>query len=135
MDLGSAMAVSASGLKAQATRIRVISENIANAESVATTAGGKPYSRKLIEFQPNQDRTIGAETVKVKRITDSKAPFTKMYDPAHPAADADGYVLRPNVNSFVEMMDMKEAQHSYSANLNAMEASRNMLRETIGLLQ
>ncbi|MCA3269395.1 MAG: flagellar basal body rod protein FlgC [Thalassospira sp.] len=134
MELKNAMAVSVSGLKAQEMRVRVISENIANAESVATTPGGDPYRRKLVEFSNQLDRASGVDKVQIKQIVRDNRDFQLRYDPNHPAADANGYVKMPNVERFIEMMDLKEAQRSYSANLEALESSRNMLRETINIL-
>lgn len=135
MELGKAMAVSASGLKAQSTRLRVIAENIANADSVSTKPGGDPYRRKLIEFGNELDRANGVDVVKVERIRQDTSDFRMVYDPTHPAADANGYIRMPNVNRFIENMDMREAQRSYQANIEAIEVSRTMLRETVALLQ
>jgi flagellar basal-body rod protein FlgC len=134
MELSNAMNISASGMKVQATRVRVTAENIANADSVATEKGGQPYRRKILEFGNELDRKKGVEVVTVKRITEDSSQFNKRYEPSHPAADADGYILTPNVNRFLEVQDMKEAQHAYNANLNALEVSRNMLKETINML-
>lgn len=135
MELGKAMAVSASGLKAQSTRLRVIAENIANADSIATVPGGDPYRRKLIEFGNVLDREQGVEVVSVNRIArDTQSDFRQVYDPSHPAADGNGYVKMPNVNRFIETMDMREAQRSYQANIEAIDVSRSMLRETVNLI-
>jgi flagellar basal-body rod protein FlgC len=135
MELSNAMAVSASGLKAQSTRLRVIAENIANADSVSTRPGGEPYRRKLIEFDNVMDHTRGVDVVKVARISQDTSDFREVYDPTHPAADPNGYVKMPNVNRFIETMDMREAQRSYQANIEAISVARSMLRETVGLLQ
>lgn len=134
MELKNAMAVSVSGLKAQEMRVRVISENIANAESVSTRPGGEPYRRKLVEFRNSLDKASGVDMVEIQGVIRDQGDFKMRYDPNHPAADGNGYVKMPNVERFIEMMDLKEAQRSYSANLEALESSRNMLRETINLL-
>ena len=135
MDLLTTMHVSAAGLKAQSERLRVVSQNIANAESAGTRPGDEPYRRRTIAFKDHFDRELGAETVKVSGYGTDKSDFQKKYDPTHPAADKDGYVLMPNVNTIVEMMDMREARRSYEANLNMIEASKAMLTQTINLLR
>jgi flagellar basal-body rod protein FlgC len=135
VDLINAIKISASGMKAQGTRLRVISENIANTNSLAETPGGEPYRRKLVTFQNVLDRELKADLVKVSRIGFDGSPFSKRFDPTHPAADAEGYVLTPNVNGLIEMMDMREAQRSYDANLNLVEASKRMIERTIDLMR
>ncbi len=135
MDLSTAVAISASGMDAQTTRLRVIAENLANEDTTGDTPGATPYRRKTVSFAEQVDRGTGAETVAVKKIGTDPSPFQKRYDPSHPAADAQGYVQTPNVNSFVEVMDMREAQRSYSANLNVMEATQSMLTRTIDMLK
>ena len=127
--------ISASGMKAQGTRLRVISENIANADSLPTQPGQMPYRRKVVTFRNQLDQAIGVNTVRVDRIQTDRSEFQQRYDPSHPAADANGYVLAPNVNSLVEMTDMREAQRSYEANLNVIKSSKTMLQETIGLMR
>ena len=127
--------ISASGMKAQGTRLRVISENIANADSLPTQPGQMPYRRKVVTFRNQLDQAIGVNTVRVDRIQTDRSEFQQRYDPNHPAADANGYVLAPNVNSLVEMTDMREAQRSYEANLNVIKSSKTMLQETIGLMR
>jgi flagellar basal-body rod protein FlgC len=135
VDLINAIKISASGMKAQGTRLRVISENIANTNSLAETPGGEPYRRKLVTFQNVLDRELRADLVKVSRIGFDDSEFSKRFDPTHPAADAEGYVLTPNVNGLIEMMDMREAQRSYDANLNLVEASKRMIERTIDLMR
>ena len=135
MDLVKAIKISASGMKAQGVRLRVISENVANSHSLAETPGGDPYRRKLVSFKEVLDRSIGATTVAVNRVEFDQSDFNKRYDPTHPAADGDGYVATPNVNGLIEMMDMREAQRSYTANLDMIEASRRMIERTIDLLR
>ncbi len=124
MDLKTAIDVSASGLRAQSLRMRVIAENLANADSVATTPGGTPYARKVVNFQSEVDRASGGEAVKADNITTDKTAFPRVYRPGSPGADAQGYVQLPNVNTLVEAADMKAAQRSYEANLNAIEPPR-----------
>ena len=127
--------ISASGMKAQGTRLRVISENIANADSLPRTLGEMPYRRKVVTFKSELDRSSGVDTVAVDKIRPDLSQFKSRYDPAHPAANADGYVLTPNVNSMIEMMDMREAQRSYEANLTVIKSSKSMLQSAIGLLR
>lgn len=135
MDLQKSMLVSASGLRAQAARIRIISENIANQGSVASEPGGDPYRRKLITFQSELDRSMGVELVTPGKIDYDQKEFDKDYDPGNPAADKDGYVKVSNVNGIIEMMDMRQAQRTYQANLNALEGSRRMAMQTLQLLK
>lgn len=135
MDLDRALAISASGMRAQATRLRVVAENIANRDSTGETPGADPYRRRTVTFQNRLDRSLGAETVRVARVGTDSREFPTRFDPGHPAADARGYVRTPNVDTIVEMMDMQEAQRSYSANLGVLEATRGMLTRTIEALR
>ncbi|MBX6320971.1 MAG: flagellar basal body rod protein FlgC [Rhodospirillaceae bacterium] len=135
MDLTDSMFVSAAGLKAQGERLKVIAQNLANVDSLATTPGGNPYRRKMITFREALDRELGLKTVQVDRVIEDRSEFQKRLDPAHPAADADGYVKLPNVNPLIELADMREAQRSYEANLKAIEASRTMLQRTVDILR
>lgn len=135
MDLDASLGVSASGLRAQSLRMRTIAENLANQDSVADTPGGNPYRRKVVSFQAAVDRATGGTGVKVKSIQNDQSDFVKVYQPGHPAADAQGYVLRPNVNGLIETADMKAAQRSYEANLNAIEAAKSLTMRTIDLLK
>ena len=135
MDLIKAIKISASGMKAQGVRLRVISENIANSNSLAETPGGAPYRRKLVSFKEQLDKSIGAQTVGVNKVEFDQSDFGKRYDPTHPAADKDGYVSTPNVNNLIEMMDMREAQRSYEANLNIISATRRMIQRTLDILK
>ena len=135
-DLFKSMRISTSGMKVQGARLRVISENIANADSLPTKPGEQPYRRKKILFKNELDKNLEVNLVNVHKVKeDSTANFKKFFDPAHPAADENGYVLRPNVNSMIEMMDMREAQRSYEANVNTIKASKKMLQQTIGILR
>lgn len=129
MDLKTVTRISASGLQAQSLRMRVIAENLANADSVASTPGGLPYRRKVVMFTPGEQ---GVEVAGVRR---DQSSFTRIYQPGHPAADAAGYFFRPNVNSLVESADMRSAQRSYEANLNAIEAARSMTLRTLDLIR
>ncbi|MGB0748228.1 MAG: flagellar basal body rod protein FlgC [Magnetospiraceae bacterium] len=134
-ELIKSMKVSASGMKAQGTRLRVISENLANADSLPERPGETPYRRKVILFENMLDRELKASIVKVDKTTVDRSDFPRRYEPSHPAADAEGYVLTPNVNSLIEVMDMREAERSYEANLNAIKTSKEMITRAIGLLR
>src|SRR5690606_36168400 len=134
-DFARSMSIATSGLRAQAGRMRVISENIANAESTAQTAGGNPYRRKVPTFSSELDRTLDAKVVSMGRIKPDQSDFKLRYEPGHPAADANGNVKYPNVNSLVEMTDMREAQRSYEANVNVISATRRMIQRTIDILK
>jgi flagellar basal-body rod protein FlgC len=135
MDLMQSLMISAAGMKVQGERLRVVAENLANADSVAETEGGDPYRRKTITFRNELDRQLGFETVQVDRVGTDRSDFRMKYEPGNPAADEKGYVKLPNVNSLIEMTDMREAQRSYEANLRAIEVARNMLQRTIDLLR
>ncbi|MCH7550881.1 MAG: flagellar basal body rod protein FlgC [Proteobacteria bacterium] len=134
-DLIKTMRISAAGMRVQGQRLRVISQNIANANSLPQDPGDKPYRRQVITFRNELDRSIGLETVRVGKVQPDRSEFGKRYEPSHPAADADGYVLTPNVNTLIEMTDMREAQRSYEANLSVIKASKAMLNLTIDLLR
>jgi len=135
MDLMESLMISAAGMRVQGERLRVISENIANVDSVSERPGGDPYRRKTISFQNALDREMGVNLVKVKKVGLDPSEFTRKYDPNNPAADPSGYVKLPNVNALIEMNDMREAQRSYEANLKVIEVSRGMLQRTIDLLR
>ena len=135
MDFLKSMAIAASGLKAQSGRMRVIAENIANADSTAQRTGGTPYRRKIATFRSEVDRALEAQTVGMGRTQLDQSDFRTRYEPGHPAADRNGYVKYPNVNPLVEMTDMREAQRSYEANLNVIGATRRMIQRTIDLLR
>jgi flagellar basal-body rod protein FlgC len=134
MDLTTSLAIAASGMRAQSSRMRVISENIANANSTAKTADGQPYRRKIATMTSEFDRALNATTVKAEDPIVDQSDFERRYDPGNPAADKTGYVKTPNVNSLVEIMDMREAQQSYEANVDMMQATKTMLSQTINLL-
>ena len=134
-DFVRSMGIATSGLRAQAGRMRVISENIANADSTAPTSGGEPYRRKVPSFSSALDRTLDAKVVTLGKIRDDPTAFHSKYEPSNPAADATGYVKYPNVNPMVEMTDMREAQRSYEANLNIISATRQMIQRTLDILK
>lgn len=135
MDLLKSIKLAAAGMKAQGERMRVISENLANKDSVGKTPGDDPYRRKIVTFKNSLDREMNVRKVEVDKITQDKSEFGMKFDPSHPAADNDGYVKIPNVNSLVELMDMKETQRSYQANLKTIEASKRMVAQTLDILR
>ncbi len=135
MDFLKSIAIAASGLRAQSGRMRVISENIANADSTAPGPGAEPYRRKMLTFSSELDRNVDAQLVTLGRIKTDQSEFRVKHEPGHPAADANGDVKYPNVNSLVEMMDMREAQRSYEANVNVITASRRMIQRTLDILK
>jgi flagellar basal-body rod protein FlgC len=134
-DILNSIDIASSGMYAQSERLKVISQNIANADSTATIPGGKPYQRKTISFQNVLDKQMGLDKVEVAKIGTDKAEFEKKYEPSHPAADENGYVLYPNVNSLIEMTDMKEAKNAYEANLSVIEIAKSMIQRTLDLLR
>ena len=134
-DFARSMGIATSGLRAQAGRMRVISENIANAESISGTAGGDPYRRKVPTFVSELDRTLDAKVVSLGRIRSDTSAFRVKYEPSNPSADAAGNVKYPNVNPLIEMTDMREAQRSYEANLNIISATRRMIQRTLDILK
>ncbi|AMJ60520.1 flagellar basal body rod protein FlgC [Bosea sp. PAMC 26642] len=135
MDLLKSIAVATSGLRSQSGRMRIIAENLANADSGPDKAGAEPYRRKVATFQRKLDRELEAQVVDVGRVQRDQSAFRSKYDPGHPAADAAGNVSMPNVNSLVETMDMREAQRSYEANLNVISSTRRMIQRTIDILR
>ena len=134
-DFLRSMSIATSGLRAQAGRIRVISENIANADSTAPAAGGDPYRRKVPTFSSALDRTLDAQVVTLGKVAPDQSAFRVKYEPNNPAADASGNVKYPNVNPVVEMTDMRDAQRSYEANLNVIGATRRMIQRTLDILK
>ncbi len=134
-DVLRTLRISAAGMQTQGTRLRVVAENIANANSLPTKPGDLPYRRKTVTFKNVLDRATGTDLVEVDRIGVDRSDLPRRYEPSHPAADASGYVLAPNVNSLIEMSDMREAERSYEANLNVIKASKAMLNETIDVLR
>jgi flagellar basal-body rod protein FlgC len=135
MELFRALRLSAAGMDAQTTRLRVVAENIANRDTTGDAPGVDPYRRKTVSFENRLDRAAGIERVRVKKVEPDQAAFPQRFEPSHPAADERGYIRTPNVNSFIEMMDMREAQRSYSANLAVLEVSKGMLQRAIEILR
>jgi flagellar basal-body rod protein FlgC len=135
MDFATSMIIAASGMRSQTDRMKIIAENIANANSTARTAGGDPYRRKVATVNSQFDRELGANLVAPGKPQSDMSEFRKQYDPGNPAADKSGYVKMPNVNSLVEIMDMREAQRSYEADLTVMDATKQMLARTVALLR
>ncbi len=135
MDLMDSVHISAAGLGAQSTRLKVIAQNIANAESVGTRTGAQPYRRQTVTFKEELDKETGIKMVKPSKIGTDNSEFTKRFEPTNPEADAQGYVMYPNVNSLVEMVDMREARRGYEANLNVIEASKSMFSDTLNLIR
>ena len=135
LNIDKALGVHQDALLLFERRTQLLAENIANADSTGKTANEDPYRRKVVIFQNTLDKELGISTVKVAKRTNDMSEFRKKYDPTHPAADEQGYVLYPNVNSIVEMMDMREARRGYEANLNVIEVSKSMLTRTIDLLR
>ncbi|HLN08162.1 MAG TPA: flagellar basal body rod protein FlgC [Xanthobacteraceae bacterium] len=134
MDFVKSLAIAASGLRAQSGRMRVISENIANADSTAQQPGGDPYRRRIPTFRAEVDRSLEATVVKLGRIRADPTDFRSRYEPGHPAADPRGYVKYPNVDTLIETTDMRDAQRSYEANLNVIGATRRMIQRTLAIL-
>jgi flagellar basal-body rod protein FlgC len=135
VDFIKTLAIAASGLRAQAGRMRIISENIANADSTPSRPGSDPYRRRVPSFRAEFDRALGARMVELGKVQTDQSDFRLKYEPGHPSADKDGNVKYPNVNTFVEMADMREAQRSYEANINVVTATRRMLQRTIDILR
>ncbi|ODT75433.1 MAG: flagellar basal body rod protein FlgC [Pelagibacterium sp. SCN 64-44] len=135
MDFNSSLRIAATGLQAQTARMRVIAENIANADSAGKAPGEEPYRRRIPTFQAVLDPEIGGRVVEVGRLAYDMSDFTSRYEPGHPAADASGYVQYPNVNTLIETVDMREAQRSYEANLNVVTVTRQMLGRTLDILR
>ena len=127
--------VATSGLQAQSARLRVVAENMANANSTSAAPGGNPYARKTISFESEMDRTAGADLVKVKGVRVDPTPFKAEYDPGNPGADATGFVKMPNVNIVTEMTDMREANLSYEANLEVIKQGRSLYSMAVDLLR
>lgn len=133
--IATALKVAASGMQAQSERLRIISENLANAQSTGNTPGADPYQRKTIAFAAEMDRLSGGEFVRVADIARDETAFPVEYDPGHEAADEAGYVKLPNVNALVEMADMSEANRAYEANLQVIKQARDLISMTIDLMR
>lgn len=135
MDFFKTMSIAASGLRAQAGRMRIISENVANADSIPERPDADPYRRRVPTFRTTLDREIGGQVVALGPVKPDSSSFRLKYEPGHPSADANGNVKYPNVNSLVEMTDMREAQRSYEANVNVVTATRRMMARTLEILK
>ncbi|HEY7230740.1 MAG TPA: flagellar basal body rod protein FlgC [Pseudolabrys sp.] len=135
MDFIKTLTIAAFGLRAQAGRMRIISENIANADSTPQRSGGDPYRRKIPTFRSELDRTLDTRVVELGRVKTDSSAFRIKHEPGHPAADGNGNVKYPNVNPLIEMTDMREAQRSYEANINVISATRRMIQRTIDILK
>lgn len=135
MDFVKSIVIATSGLRAQAGRMRIISENIANADSTAPRPGGDPYRRRIPTFQSEMDRALDARVVSVGPVRTDRSDFRTKYEPGHPSADAAGNVKYPNVNPLVEMTDLRDAQRSYEANVNVIGATRRMIQRTLDILR
>lgn len=127
--------IAAAGLRAQASRMRVIAENVANADSTGRTPDADPYRRQIPVFDAVMDRELGARVVRMDEVQPDQSEFKLVYEPGHPAANGEGYVKYPNVSSLIEMMDMRDAQRTYEANLTMVEGTRRMLERTLDLLR
>ena len=135
MDFMKSIAIAATGMRAQAGRMRIISENIANADSTATSAGGDPYRRRIVTFRNTLDRELDAHVVDLGRVATDNSDFRVRHEPGNPMADAKGDVKYPNVNPLVEMTDLRDAQRSYEANLNVISSTKRMLQRTLDILK
>jgi flagellar basal-body rod protein FlgC len=133
--LQASIKIAGAGLEAQSTRLRIISENVANSQSTANTPGGDPYARKTVSFDNVMDRTAGLSLVRVKNIGLDDTPFAVEQDPGNPAADDKGFVKTPNVNILVELADMREANRTYEANLQVAKQSSDLMSQTVALLK
>jgi flagellar basal-body rod protein FlgC len=135
MEFSKSLTVAAAGLKAQSGRMRIIAENIANADSAPASPGAQPYRRKIPTFTSHLDDTTGARLVEAGRVRRDPSAFRTKLEPGNPAANARGEVQMPNVNAQIENMDLREAQRSYEANLNMVTATRKMLAQTLAILK
>ncbi len=135
MDFIKSIAIAATGMRAQGGRMRIISENIANADSTATTPGGNPYRRRIVTFRSELDRDLGAHVVAMGRVATDNSDFQVKHEPDNPVADANGDVKYPNVNPLIEMTDFRDAQRSYEANLNVISATKRMLQRTLDIIK
>ncbi|PPD14579.1 MAG: flagellar basal body rod protein FlgC [Methylobacterium sp.] len=135
MDFLKSLAIAASGLRAQSGRMRVIAENVANADTTPTRPGEQPYRRKVVTFQQKLDNELGVNTVQLGQIKRDRSEFRTRFEPGNPMADARGFVQKPNVDSMTETLDLREAQRSYEANLNVISTTRRMLARTLEILR
>jgi flagellar basal-body rod protein FlgC len=124
-----------SGLFAQSLRMKVVAQNIANAESTGTTPGADAYRRRTITFANAMSDVVGGGSTVKATVDFDKSDFSKELNPTHKAADAAGYVKMPNVNMIVEMTDMRQALRSYEANLQVIKQSKDMANGLVELLK
>lgn len=134
-DFMNSMRISATGLHAQSARMRVIAENIANADSAGKTPEEEPYRRRVPTFKAEFNKELDGYGVSIGRLAYDMSDFDQRYEPGHPAADERGYVRYPNVSTLIESMDMREAQRTYEANLNVVQSTRQMVGRTIDILR
>jgi len=134
MEFSNSMTIAAAGMRVQSDRMKVIAENIANADSTSQKPGGDPYRRKVSTVTQNFDRELGVNLVETGKTVEDKSDFRSQYDPGNPTADSKGYVKLPNVDPLIEIMDMREAQRSYEADLTVMTSTKQMMSEAVGLL-
>lgn len=145
MHLSRSFAISGSALTAERLRLDVIANNLANASTTRTAAGG-PYRRQVTVFAPRGEEAqflfpgmpgAGADFrgrgVRVTAVASDPSPFKRVYDPGHPDADVSGYVAMPNVNVVTEMVDMLAAQRAYEANVSAIVAARTMAQRALDI--
>lgn len=134
MEFSKSMSIAAAGMRVQSDRMKVIAENIANADSTSPTPGGDPYRRKVSTVTQSFDRELGVNLVETGKTVADKSDFRSQYDPGNPTADNKGYVKLPNVDPLIEIMDMKEAQRSYEADLTVMTSTKQMMSQAVSLL-
>ena len=134
MEFSNSMTIAAAGMRVQSDRMKVIAENIANADSTSQTPGGDPYRRQVSTVKQSFDRELGVNLVETGKTVADKSDFRSQYDPGNPTADAKGYVKLPNVDPLIEIMDMRDAQRSYEADLTVMTSTKQMMSQAVGLL-
>lgn len=133
--LSTTLKVAASGLGVQSERLRIVSENLANAQSTGNAPGAEPYQRKTVSFAAELDRASGAAMPEIASVDRDRTAFPLEFQPGHEAADERGYVKMPNVNVLIEMADMREANRSYEANLQVVRQARELISMTIDLMR
>lgn len=133
--LEGALDVSASGMRAQSERIKVVTENIANSDTTGTDPNDEPYRRKTIFFEEQKEAKSGSSLVAVKKKGTDNSDFKLIYQPSHPAANEEGYVKYPNVDKNLESIDLRDAQRSYEANVSAIENTKQMMERTLDLMR
>jgi len=134
-SLESALDTSASGMRSQSERMKIVTENIANADTIGINPNDDPYRRKTIYFQEVKDPYSQTKLVTVRKVARDNSDFKLAYQPNHPAANADGYIKTPNVDKNLEAMDLKESQRSYEANVSAIENTKQIMERTLDLMR